>query len=84
MYTVYTAENCIFCSKAKALLLEYNCEFVNVILDTPQKKSKFKETTGLKTVPQIYTDTGHHIGGYEELKKYLTSPSQSIVSHTET
>ena len=71
MYTVYTAENCIFCSKAKALLLEYNCEFVNVILDTPQKKSKFKETTGLKTVPQIYTDTGHHVGGYEELVTYM-------------
>ena len=74
MYTVYTAENCIFCSKAKALLLEYNCEFVHVILDTTQKKSKFKETPGLKTVPQIYTDKGHHIGGYEELERYLTSP----------
>ena len=71
MYTVYTAENCIFCSKAKALLLEYNCEFVNVILDTPQKKSEFKETTGLKTVPQIYTDTGYLIGGYEELVSYM-------------
>ena len=74
MYTVYTTENCIFCSKAKTLLIEHNREFVNVVLDTPQKKSKFKETTGLKTVPQIYTDTGHHVGGYEELKRYLTSP----------
>ena len=74
MYTVYTTENCIFCSKVKTLLIEHNREFVNVVLDTPQKKSKFKETTGLKTVPQIYTDTGHHVGGYEELKRYLTSP----------
>ena len=71
MYTVYTAENCIFCSKAKALLLEYNCEFVNVILDTPQKKSKFKETTGLKTVPQIYNHRDEHIGGYNELVEYM-------------
>ena len=74
MYTVYTTENCIFCSKAKTLLIEHNREFVNVVLDTPEKKKDFKERTGFRTVPQIYTDTGHHIGGYEELKKYLTSP----------
>tara|TARA_B100000427_G_scaffold328880_1_gene343138 strand:+ start:502 stop:648 length:147 start_codon:yes stop_codon:yes gene_type:complete len=44
---------------------------VNVILDTPEKKIEFKETTGLKKVPQIYTDTGYHIGGYEELVTYM-------------
>ena len=71
MFTIYTTENCVFCTKAKTLLKKHNSEYVNVILDTPEKKKDFKEKTGFKTVPQIYTDNGHHIGGYEELKKHL-------------
>tara|TARA_B100000029_G_C17584906_1_gene960835 strand:+ start:898 stop:1200 length:303 start_codon:yes stop_codon:yes gene_type:complete len=57
--------------KAKNLLNEYNCEYINVILDTSEKKLEFKESTGLKTVPQIYTDNGFHIGGYEELVTHM-------------
>lgn len=75
MFTIYTTENCVFCTKAKTLLNSHNCEYVNVILDTPEKKIEFKETTGLKKVPQIYTDTGYHIGGYEELVTYMENKS---------
>lgn len=64
--------HCDFCTSAKNLLSENNHEYINVILDTSEKKKDFKKRTGLKTVPQIYTDTGHHIGGYEELKEYMT------------
>ena len=71
MYTLYTTENCEYCTAAKSLLFSYNLEFIVVILDTPKKKEEFKKNTGLRTVPQIYTDNGHHIGGYEELKKHL-------------
>jgi glutaredoxin len=71
MFTIYTTIDCDFCTSAKNLLNESNREYVNVILDTSEKKKDFKERTGLKTVPQIYTDSGHHIGGYEELKEYL-------------
>ena len=71
MYTVYTTNDCTFCTKTKTLLKEYNCEYINIILDTPDKKKDFKETTGLKTVPQIYTDHGIHIGGYDELIKHM-------------
>jgi len=71
MYTVYTTTNCTFCIQAKTLLNEYNCEYLNIILDTQEKKKNFKERTGLRTVPQIYTNDGTHIGGYEELKEYM-------------
>jgi glutaredoxin len=72
MFTIYTTENCTFCTSAKNLLNNYNLEFLNIILDTPKKKKDFKEKTGLKTVPQIYvSSTGHHIGGYEELQEYV-------------
>ena len=73
MFTIYTTTHCNFCTSAKNLLNENNCEYINIMLDTPEKKKDFKERTGFKTVPQIYTDTGHHIGGYEELKRYLAS-----------
>ena len=62
---------CDFCTSAKKVLNENKCEYINIMLDTPEKKKDFKERTGVKTVPQIYTDNGHHIGGYEELKEYL-------------
>ena len=72
MLTMYTAENCNFCTSAKKLLNSYNIEYLNIILDTPDKKKEFKEKTGLKTVPQIYvSSTGYHIGGYEELQEYV-------------
>jgi len=72
MLTMYTAENCAFCTSAKKLLHNYNIEYLNIILDTPKKKKDFKEKTGLKTVPQIYvSSTGRHIGGYEELEEYI-------------
>ena len=72
MLTIYTTNDCVFCTKAKVLLNNYNLEFLNIILDTPKKKKDFKEKTGLKTVPQIYvSSTGHHIGGYEELQEYV-------------
>jgi len=72
MFTIYTTENCTFCTSAKKLLNNYNLEYLNIILDTPDKKKEFKEKTGLKTVPQIYvSSTGHHIGGYEELQEYV-------------
>ena len=71
MYTVYTTTNCTFCIQAKTLLNEYNCEYLNIILDTQEKKKDFKERTGLRTVPQIYTNDGTYIGGYEELKEYM-------------
>jgi glutaredoxin len=72
MFTIYTTNNCVFCTSAKKLLNNYNLEYLNIILDTPDKKKEFKEKTGLKTVPQIYvSSTGHHIGGYEELQEYV-------------
>ncbi len=71
MMTIYTTNNCIWCSRAKSLLFSYNLEFIVVILDTAEKKAEFKSRTGLKTVPQIYDYDNNHIGGYDELVSYL-------------
>ncbi len=73
MYTLYTTENCEWCVLAKNLLFSHNLEFVNVILDTPKKKKEFKESTGHSTVPQVYSESGEHIGGYDQLVEFLST-----------
>lgn len=73
MFTIYTAPNCNFCLSAKELLRKVNREYLEIILDTPEKIAKFKVNTGFKTVPQIYIED-HHIGGYAELVSYLKVP----------
>ena len=73
-YTIYTTENCEYCTASKDLLKTHNKEFINVILNTAEKRSDFKESTGLKTVPQVYHDSGLHIGGYNDLVEHLQNP----------
>ena len=45
-----------------------------------EKKEEFKGRTGLKTVPQIYGPDNEHIGGYDDLKKYLNDRIERINS----
>ena len=71
MYTIYTTETCGYCYAAKKLLSSHNIEYKEINLNTTEKKMDFKEETGLKTVPQIYTDSGDHIGGYDDLVTYM-------------
>ena len=71
MYTIYTTENCIYCSRSKNLLVEHNKEYLEVKLDNQKKVTDFIENTGFTTVPQIYHVSGDHIGGYEQLRDHL-------------
>ena len=73
MFTIYSTSNCNYCQNSKTLLQECNREYLEIILDTPEKIAKFKVNTGFKTVPQIYIED-HHIGGYAELVSYLKVP----------
>ena len=73
MYTIYTTETCGYCYAAKKLLTANDIEYEEIDLNTTEKKNFFKHETGLKTVPQIYTDNGDHIGGYDDLVEYMNS-----------
>lgn len=73
MYTVITRNQCNFCDTAKALLkgagqgyTEYNVQS----LSSKWVLSLMKQAN-LKTVPQIFSSDGTHIGGYTELKEFL-------------
>ncbi len=66
--TMYTTQVCPFCVRAKALLKQRGVEQINEIridLDAGQRQ-KMMESTGRRTVPQIFIGETH-VGGCDDL-----------------
>ena len=66
--TMYTTQVCPFCIRAKALLKQRGVEQINEIridLDA-QQRQQMMETTGRRTVPQIFIGETY-VGGCDEL-----------------
>ena len=65
--TVYTADPCARCGKAKALLTRNGIEFSEVNLSKdPDGRAELVKCTGLMTFPQIVVGE-RAIGGFREL-----------------
>lgn len=71
MLRIITQEDCYYCVKAKELMkskgvgyVEYPALGLNLAL---------MKMANLKTVPQIFSEDNQYIGGYTELKEYLTN-----------
>ena len=65
---MYSTAVCPYCIRAEQLLRRKgvaNIEKVRVDLD-PEQRDVMVETTGLRTVPQIFI-AGAHVGGCDEL-----------------
>ena len=68
--TIYTKENCIFCTKAKAALESYGPKILK--LDEDFNKSGFYSQFGDGcTFPQVVVNDMQHLGGCTETVKYL-------------
>ena len=71
MIEIYSKDDCVFCTKAKALLKENGKEFFDYKLGEDFTRetllSKFPEA---RTFPVIVID-GMNIGGYDQLVKQL-------------
>ena len=71
---VYSKNNCVFCSKAKALLKNLGLEYEEKTLekDFGSDPSKLIEDIGknARTMPQIKID-GELIGGYNQLVEHF-------------
>ena len=72
--TVYSKNNCVFCTKAKTLLKNLGLEYEEKSLekDFGSDPSKLIEDIGknVRTMPQIKID-GDLVGGYHQLIEYF-------------
>ena len=65
---MYSTEVCPFCQRAKALLKQRGVtqiEEIRIDLD-PQQRLQMMDSTGRRTVPQIFIGTTH-VGGCDDL-----------------
>ena len=78
MFEIYGTTDCAYCDRAKILLAmkEKDYTFIDVSESPDTTAAFFKKFPNVSKVPQIVyegRDRGYpvHIGGYNELKKWL-------------
>lgn len=78
MYVVITRDQCNFCDAAKALLDGTNIQYTAYNISTSSSKwlLYLLKRSSITTVPQIFNSEGKHIGGYTELKEYITKQNE--------
>ncbi len=65
--TIYTTVVCPYCVAAKRLLKARGIDYDEIdVSNDPAKRAWLLETTGRRTVPQIFIH-GEAIGGYDDL-----------------
>ncbi len=66
--TVYTADPCSFCARAKGLLKARGVEFEEINLSKdPAGRMELVERTGMMSFPQVIVD-GELLGGFTEVQ----------------
>ncbi len=65
--TIYTADYCVYCARAKQLLTHKRVTFEEVdVTDDPERRAWLVATTGRRTVPQVFIGE-RSIGGFDDL-----------------
>ena len=69
--TLYTAEACPFCQRAKSLLDDAGVKYFEQVLDGDASKRRWvmEQSGGRKVLPQVFVDD-RHLGGFYELKRF--------------
>ena len=68
--TAFTREGCEFCARAKGMLRDAGIHYEELVLNRDYTEATLRAVSGRSTVPQVFIN-GSHIGGSEELEKYL-------------
>ncbi len=68
--TAFTREGCEFCARAKGMLRDAGIHYEELVLNRDYSEGTLRAVSGRSTVPQVFIN-GSHIGGSEELEKYL-------------
>ena len=64
---IYTTNYCPYCRRAEALLKQKGIAFeATDVTEDPKTREWLVQTTGFKTIPQIFIDD-KPIGGYDQL-----------------
>jgi glutaredoxin len=74
MYVIITRDQCNFCDDAKALMKGKGIQYVeyNIQSDSSKWLLSLLKRSSITTVPQVFNDKGTHVGGYTDLKEYLS------------
>lgn len=81
MLTVYTKNNCHFCTMAKKLLTQKEIAFEEVNIEENDTARMFLIEEGHRTMPQIYKDGELYVqGGFEGLREKLEKESIDLSS----
>ena len=69
---IYTKDNCVWCTRAKNLMSDFNISYLEHDLSDEDERKEFYKEVGenVSTVPQVYIN-GNRIGGYKELSKWV-------------
>lgn len=71
MFTVYSADWCTYCTKVKQVLTRGGFEFKEVDIDQDNDKLEWLKKQGLRSLPQVFTLDGKHIGGCDDTIAYI-------------
>jgi len=75
--TIYSRENCVYCTKAKMLLTNRGISYKELKLHEDFTREQLLEIfPAVQTFPVIVVD-GFNIGGFTELNKMLTEQTVS-------
>ncbi len=72
--SIITKPGCPFCANAKKMLQDNGMAYEEISLGHDATLRSLRAITGRDTVPQVFID-GQHIGGSDDLEKYLAQAS---------
>lgn len=66
---IYTWSTCPYCRRAKALLDSKGIKYTEYVIDGDEsaREKMSIRAHGRRTVPQIFVDKDHHVGGCDDL-----------------
>lgn len=73
MYKIYTKDDCVWCVKAKRLMMDLDLKYEELKLGVDYTKEDLRELVPQHlplTVPQIFV-YNKRIGGYEDFAEYV-------------
>jgi glutaredoxin 3 len=83
MLTVYSKNNCPFCTQAKSLLTAKSIAFQEIKIDEDAVAKEYIMSQGHRTVPQIYQDGKLFVeGGFTGLSKLTESQLKEKLNAT--